>query len=121
MTKFMHTMIKFSEIRVQGTIRNSGLALHKQETQNLHETKLSIYDGSNIYLVPIEDILYFKADHVYVEVHTKHQGILVQRKALTEMLEDLPPTCSSQFCDQPESGHGLAAPVCVCPKHNYSH
>ncbi|WP_421795267.1 LytR/AlgR family response regulator transcription factor [Haliscomenobacter sp.] len=77
-------------IQASALYANIEIALHKQETQNLHETKLSIYDGANMYLVPAEDILYLKADHVYVEVYTKHQGILIQRKSLTEMLEDLP-------------------------------
>lgn len=77
-------------IQASALYANIEIALHKQETQNLHETKISIYDGVNMYLVPVEDILYLKADHVYVEVYTKHQGILIQRKSLTEMLEDLP-------------------------------
>ena len=77
-------------IQASALYANIEIALHKQETQSFHETKLSIYDGSNMYLVPIEDILYLKADHVYVEVHSKNQGVLIQRKSLTEILEDLP-------------------------------
>ncbi|MBK9488634.1 MAG: response regulator transcription factor [Haliscomenobacter sp.] len=77
-------------IQASALYANIEIALHKQETQSFNETKLSIYDGSNMYLVPIEDILYLKADHVYVEVHSKNQGVLIQRKSLTEILEDLP-------------------------------
>lgn len=76
-------------IQASALYANIEIALHKQDTQNLHETKISIYDGVNVYLIPVEDILYLKADHVYVEVHTKNQGVLIQRKPLTEMLEDL--------------------------------
>lgn len=77
-------------IQASALYANIEIALHKQETQSLHETKFNIFDGSNIHLVPAEDILYLKADHVYVEVYTKNQGVLIQRKSLTEMLEDLP-------------------------------
>lgn len=77
-------------IQASALYANIEIALHKQQTQTLNETKFSIHDGTDTHLVPLDDILYLNADHVYVEVHTKHQGVLIQRSSLTEVLEELP-------------------------------
>lgn len=40
--------------------------------------------------VPVSEILYIKADHVYVQIHTRAGDRIVQRRSLTETLSQLP-------------------------------
>ncbi|MEZ4941968.1 MAG: LytTR family transcriptional regulator DNA-binding domain-containing protein [Saprospiraceae bacterium] len=72
---------------LNGTIE---IALHSHQTRLAQETKLTIHDGASKHIVSIGDILYLQADHIYVQVHTRHHGRLLQRGSLTELLAELP-------------------------------
>lgn len=66
------------------------IALHRHQTKLAQETTLMIQDGANKHVISIGDILYLQADHVYVQVHTRRDGCLLQRASLREMLAELP-------------------------------
>ena len=51
--------------------------------------KLELKGRHHLHAINPNDILYIKSDDVYVDIHT-HNGIVVQRKLLKEIAEELP-------------------------------
>lgn len=50
--------------------------------------QITVQDGSKVLFIPIEEIIYFKASHKYVEVHTQSNMYLIT-KTLNELEEKL--------------------------------
>lgn len=65
------------------------IALHSRFMEEDTE-HIELFDGSKHYLVPTKDILFLKADHIYVEVHLVGGKVIHQRGALRELVELLP-------------------------------
>ncbi|MEM7369018.1 MAG: response regulator [Bacteroidota bacterium] len=67
------------------------IAMHSHSMQDSEdELTIQLSDGKKNILVPINDILFLQADHVYVHVYLDGQASLMPRNALTEILELLP-------------------------------
>lgn len=64
------------------------VALHNHKKERKDET-IVLQTGSIKEKVAVQDILYIKADHVYVEVYLKERTLLV-RNSLKNLLEELP-------------------------------
>lgn len=50
---------------------------------------VAIYDGKTNHKVKIEDILYIQADHVYVNIHTTYNDVIVVRNSLHQIKETI--------------------------------
>jgi len=66
------------------------IAMHNYQNQPKKQGEISLNNGIKNYSVPYDDILFLQANHIYVNVHTKSFGSVVQRGTLKEMLELLP-------------------------------
>lgn len=74
----------------QATIfANIEIVLHGYQQQKCQESSIKIFDGSAYQQICIKDILFLKADHVYVEVFTKKRKI-VTRATLQSVAKSLP-------------------------------
>ena len=51
---------------------------------------IPLTNGVKNYSLPYSEILFLEADHIYVKVHTKSYGPIIQRNSLKELLELLP-------------------------------
>ena len=69
---------------------NIEIATHSHQTKVSKETKITIFDGSSKHVVPIKDILYIQADHIYAVFYTSSKGRIMQRSTLSEVLKQLP-------------------------------
>ena len=54
------------------------------------EDTITLFDGKKHIVVPCNDILFIKADHVYVEVQMVGGKQILLRSSLSELMEDLP-------------------------------
>ena len=61
-----------------------------QHTSKKARTTIPLYDGTKNHLVPINNILYLKSEHVYVKVYLHNQNYVMQRRSLKELLAHLP-------------------------------
>jgi len=66
------------------------IAMHNFQTQEKEKTTIQLYNGKRYYLVPVEDILFLQADHIYVQVNLTDEKQFLQRSTLKETLEQLP-------------------------------
>lgn len=69
------------------------LALHKHNQSSAEEVAgpaLTLTQRENKEVLPLKQILYLEADHVYVQVHTAEGKRILQRRSLTDLLEQLP-------------------------------
>ncbi len=66
------------------------IAMHNYQNQRKKEPMISLNNGIKNYNIPCAEILYLEADHIYVNVHTKRNGKIIQRVTLKEMLDQLP-------------------------------
>lgn len=64
------------------------MAMYRHSTPRIDEPVLNLPDRQ--LKVPLSDILYLKADHVYVEIHTVGPKKHVVRSALSKLLQLLP-------------------------------
>lgn len=51
----------------------------------LEKNKLCIEDGGDTYFMDIDDIMYINADHVYVNIMCKSQGVKIIRSSLSKI------------------------------------
>ena len=54
------------------------------------DSVIKLTSGDDNYLLSPSDILYLEADHIYVQVHTTAGQKILQRRSLTDLLEQLP-------------------------------
>lgn len=66
------------------------IALHNYRAQEREAPKLVVQTSTGNHLVPLEDILYLQAEHIYVKVILAEDKSLVQRGSLKQLLDDLP-------------------------------
>lgn len=66
------------------------IAMHNFQKRPKKELMISLNNGMKNYHIPCSEILFLEADHIYVNVHTKNYGKIIQRGTLKEMLDQLP-------------------------------
>lgn len=68
------------------------MAMHRsqQRLPKKKEPTIQLNNGIKPLEVPIKDILYLQADHIYVKIHIAGMRPVLQRCALKELLERLP-------------------------------
>lgn len=66
------------------------IALHTHQTKIVNEAVITVSNGMIHQILPVQDILYLKVDHIYLQFYTKSYGMLIQRRALTEIMGELP-------------------------------
>ena len=77
-------------IQKDSLVASIEIAIHKHSIQPIVQPTLAVYDGTNHYLIPYKDILYLKAEHVYVQIHLDSEKYILQRGALKDLLAKLP-------------------------------
>ena len=58
--------------------------------QRTAQSLLQLNNGIQQFEVPIQEILYLQADHIYVRVHMEEEQYILQRGTLKELLKQLP-------------------------------
>ncbi len=66
------------------------IALYNSQDQGEKKSSVRLFNGQHYYLVPVDDILYLEADHIYIRVHLVDNQQLLPRMSLRELLEQLP-------------------------------
>jgi len=66
------------------------IALYNHQNQREEQSRIRLFNGRYYYLVPVDNILYLEADHIYVRVHLVDNQQLLPRMSLRELLEQLP-------------------------------
>ena len=66
------------------------IAMFNHEKLNGTISNIEITDGLVSYLIPIKDILYLQAEHIYVKVHLEDGRQLMERSTMKDFLEVLP-------------------------------
>jgi DNA-binding LytR/AlgR family response regulator len=66
------------------------IAVSNYEAQSQAKETIRLYNGRQYYQVPIEDIMYLRADHNYVHIELANHKAVLQRSSLRETLEQLP-------------------------------
>lgn len=66
------------------------IALHKHAAKSSEIPSIPLSDGSTNHIVPIKDILFLEAEHIYVKIHLVGDRKIVQRNSLKEILKQLP-------------------------------
>ena len=77
-------------IQKDGLLASIEVALHKYITSQIDQTTISLNDGYNNFIIHVNDILFLKSDHVYVNVHLISGRQILQRGSLKELLEKVP-------------------------------
>lgn len=70
------------------------IAMHRHDAYSEEfgeeENSITVFDGKKHVVIPFEDILYLKADHVYVEVQMEGEKTINTRTPLSDLIEELP-------------------------------
>jgi DNA-binding LytR/AlgR family response regulator len=66
------------------------IAMHNYKNQHETENKIALFNGDEHFLIPIDSIIYLKADHVYVHIYRKNNKNIMQRSSLKDLLNQLP-------------------------------
>lgn len=78
-------------IQKDNLFANIEIALHNHQHQKPATTPaISLYDGKKNYVLPIKNILFIQAEHVYVKIHRTIGDHILQRSALKDLLKKLP-------------------------------
>ena len=77
-------------IQKNSLITTIEIAMHNFQNQRREEPSIILNNGIKTYSIPYGEILFLKADHVYVKVHTKKDGEIAHRGSLKELIEQLP-------------------------------
>ncbi|MEM7374902.1 MAG: response regulator transcription factor [Bacteroidota bacterium] len=88
----------FQKGSLYGTIE---VAMHRYDTDREKEeaekeSLLKVFDGKKHLHIPIQDILYLKSDHVYVEILLNDNSSINTRIPLAQLMEKLPVGCFVQ-------------------------
>ncbi len=77
-------------VQAQSLITTIEIALHNHSAQEKQKTTIRLYNGKQYFQVPVDDILYLRADHIYVKIALAGEDEVVQRATLKEMIDQLP-------------------------------
>jgi DNA-binding LytR/AlgR family response regulator len=66
------------------------IALHNYQAQEKQTATIRLYNGKQYFQVPVNDILYIRAEHIYVKITLEGKEDVVQRATLKEMIDQLP-------------------------------
>ncbi|MEQ8706528.1 MAG: response regulator [Phaeodactylibacter sp.] len=66
------------------------IALHNHQAQEKQKTTIRLYNGKQYFQAPVDNILYLRADHIYVKITLQDEEEVVQRATLKEMIDQLP-------------------------------
>jgi len=66
------------------------IIMHKQSAIKEDIPTIPLFDGHQNYLVPINEILYLEADHIYLNVFVKGGEQIILRSTLKSLLDQLP-------------------------------
>ena len=65
------------------------VAYTNHSSKKVERNRVRIYDGQKSHWLPIESILFIKANHVYVDIIIKNGGTITARQSLTQLAEQL--------------------------------
>ena len=77
-------------IQKESLLASIEIAMYKHLKDNEEIAAIPLYDGTKNHLVPLKDILYLQAEHVYVKVYVKENNFIIQRSSLKILLDQLP-------------------------------
>lgn len=66
------------------------IAMHNYQAQEAEKETIRLYNGKQYYQVPLEDILFLRAEHNYVYITLDSKKSVIQRSSLRETLDQLP-------------------------------
>jgi DNA-binding LytR/AlgR family response regulator len=66
------------------------IGLYSYQAQEEEKETIRLYNGKQYYQVPVEDILYLRADHNYVHIELANKKAVLQRSSMKEALDQLP-------------------------------
>ncbi len=66
------------------------IVLHNHKTQPKPSGNVRLYDGKQHYQVAINDILYLRSNHIYVQVKLAGEKEIVPRSSLKELIDQMP-------------------------------
>lgn len=77
---------------------NIEIAMHKQVSSAKEEkgNSITVSDGKHHMEISCKDILFLKADHIYVEIELKSGRSIYTRTPLSKLIEQLPTRCFAQ-------------------------
>ena len=64
--------------------------MFNHQAQEDQKATIRLYNGKQYFQVPVDDILYLRADHIYVKITMQREDEFVQRATLKEMIDQLP-------------------------------
>lgn len=77
-------------VQAQSLYTTIEIALYNHQAQNKQTATIRLYNGKHYYQVPVDNILYLRAEHIYVKITLQKAEEVVQRATLKEMIEQLP-------------------------------
>lgn len=80
----------FKPIQVDLLHVNVEIVLHKYVNQRDNRDTISLSLGEGHHVLPVRNILYLEADHVYVRVYTSDGESILQRRSLGDLMDQLP-------------------------------
>jgi len=66
------------------------IVMHRHLAQQEDQNSITLHDGTTKYMVSIEDILFLKAEHIYVQVQVGEDKQILQRSTLKDLADRLP-------------------------------
>ena len=66
------------------------IAMHKNSFKKEEFITIPLFDGQKNHIIPISDILYLEADHIYSQVYISGDKQIIQRSPLKNLLDQLP-------------------------------
>ena len=87
------------------------IAMHTHFASQKEELNITLVDGKKRINLPVDEILYIKTDHVYLQVVTKDRRPILLRFSLSEFMKKLPVKQlirdASKLCRECRSGFAL--------------
>ncbi len=77
-------------VRKESLFSTIEIAMHSHIASQKQERTMTLHDGLKKVIIPLSDILYIQADHVYVKVFLKEEESILQRSTFKDFTEQLP-------------------------------
>lgn len=77
-------------IRRENLYATIELAMQEYRMQSQAVTTVIFSRDGNFHRIPVDSILYLQADHIYAQIFTIGGNKIIQRKSLTDLMEQLP-------------------------------
>ncbi|NRA51307.1 MAG: response regulator [Phaeodactylibacter sp.] len=77
-------------VQAQSLFTTIEIAMFNHQAQEDQKATIRLYNGKQYFQVPVDDILYLRADHIYVKITMQREDEFVQRATLKEMIDQLP-------------------------------